>query len=374
MSVKLRRVIFGLLMILLLPDYTGLASDDAVLWLLASERNYQNAKLVRFDAETQQITGELRFEPELTVIAFAWSPNMQYIAATLGGKRPTGERCGDFFADEICLFDADLKPLSCHEFAIANVLHPPDTPLPARISWSADSTTLYIPVDTTVLSNTTMTAAIDVVQLDIATMQTELLGHIEFDGRYIYNWLWFNQNEAILVNTEGNDYGMLSTWMIDMESMTKKLIEIDSTVYIALNQNRLLHRANEAIHIVTIKRDGTIQSSEPIAPENIELAGSFGLSMDGQWIAGTGIHNDCNNISECVFVFILDTNHNHVTLLNETYMHVDQITWAADNRYVALRHCEVMLFEQCHVSIFAQDGSQIPLNIAAEEVRDAAWR
>jgi hypothetical protein len=357
------------------------ARDALRLWILSTDGNYQNARMVAFDLENQQIVEEIKLPPGLTVISATWSPDENYIAAIVGGMLSSP---AILYGEKVCVFSGSGELVLCHEEPLLLVGGRLPMVVPTPIVWSADNQQLVF-VTSADAKRSQQYAHIVILDVKHRTVIQNV--EIGFPG-IIHSWEWLGsslQAIAIVEDLEPDTYQLCL-----VEFQPELSIELLTTYTTPSTGASLVGTDNVAFVSLVGDYEGhsvdvmSIEDSLLVLSMSLELVeyqgapvpvGGLALSNNGDLLAFTSwVYLTANEPSQ-THLFVIDFETEGISLIGGSPLLMEQLTWSPDDTHIAAKVCAgaPVVNTQCRIEVFSLDGTAISVDTGLPENRDPMW-
>lgn len=339
-----------------------------VLWILATDENSMNSKLVAFEITKQQIVDEVVLPSDYLVMSARWSPNMEYIAAIIGEKIDAST-----YGKAICIFAATGETKWCQEFSILSV----GGFKPASIDWSSDSQ--FLAIVTSIGSNRSLQRAARVTIINLERSPADLSVTVNFEDIVIDEWMWLQDGIAAI---RGWNRARQSSQLYAVKLTPQPeyfLVASDVGPALATSHNTILYGKladlpDEApLEMATIDDGGHLfiqPLGQPQFDNTLLSAAELAFSREEKLVAL--VATEATTFQKALYV--LDVDANAVSKIKAIDFVMDQLMWSPDSAYIAARVCSGPgLNNQCRVEIFTMEGEQIRVDTGYPENRDPMW-
>jgi hypothetical protein len=351
------------------------------LWVLATDDNYQNARMVAFDMADQQITQEIKLPPDLAVISSTWSPDGNYIGAVVG-KILTAP--ATTYGEKVCVFSNSGEQVLCHEDPILTVAGHLPFVAPAPVVWTADSQQLVFVASTEVEQ---MQQDARIVFLDVKQKTVTQSVEVDFPG-IIHAWEWMGpsiQAGVIAKDSDPDTYQLHSVKLkpdLNVDLLATYITPIEyiyfvGNDYIAIRK-RLENPDGHSVDVMHIE-DGRLvpfQSVELVEYEDTPIpANSLTLSNNGDLLAFTSWFEAVTNEGAQIHLLATNFETGKTSLIGGSPLLMEQLTWSPDDTYIAAKVCAgaPVVNTQCRIEVFSLDGTAISVDTGLPENRDPMW-
>jgi hypothetical protein len=350
------------------------------LWMLATDDNYQNARMVAFDVTERRISEEIEFPPDLTIISATWSPDGNYIGAVVGRILATPATT---YGEKVCVFSDLGEEILCHEEPVLEIGGQLPFVVPAPIVWTADSQQL---VFVTGAAFSQSEHNVRIVFLDVEQKAVSQSVEVIFPG-IVHAWEWLGssiQAGVIVKGSEPDPYQLYTVTLqaeLSVEPLATYVTPAEYVYFVGNGHIAIRKRLeNPDGHSVDVMRieDGLLvpfQSLELVEYEETPLAvDRLMLSNNGELLAFTSWFETVSHEGSLIHLFVTDFKSGKTSLIGKIMYRIGQITWSPDDSLIATQICEGPgVYTQCHITVFSLDGAAITVDTGFPENRDPMW-